>query len=594
MKKHTVMALVVATLLLSGTAYADGTVISPDQKYVLFDQDGVKAILTGKFDDSMNCAMPEVIIENSTDKNIDVLYTGTMNGWNLGSSYMDVATDIKAGSKAKAHLWFMFDDFDITGSDDISNMDLTFTVKDHESHDELINASTGMLTYEGRGSAEEEAGESGLTQDGYVLFDQGGVKATLTGKSKDSTNCAKPEVIIENASDNSVDVLYTGTMNGWNVGSSYTDGGTDIKPGSKANGSLWFMFDDFDISSSDDIETMNLTFTVKNHDTSDDMFEINTGDLAWHNLGASGSASAGETEQAIQVVDTADLVPNFVFHNEESADEGDAKYETLSVGSSGDAVVRLQQALIDNSLLTGSADGQYGQGTAAAVSAYQESQGLPANGSADSITQEKLYGEYTEPEVDVAEALQNRTWLFNGGDDLILNGISFDNGVATIAQVYFDENGKHENDSNALSYVLNDSSITLTMLDGSEMEVPFEVKNGRLILNNGEWKSVEEVNAGLQGNWLDHFDAYGTIQEYHVSLQGDKFSYEEVISNGSYWLHDGNYQLNFGGIEGKTERIWNEDDFFYNIIDGEVKLIRFDHVCERTDKGLLGEYGFFK
>ena len=205
-----------------------------------------------------------------------------------------------------------------------------------------------------------------------------------------------------------------------------------------------------------------------------------------------------------------------------------------------------------------------------------------------------MYGEYTEPEVDVAEALQNRTWLFNGGDDLILNGISFDNGVATIAQVYFDENGKHENDSNALSYVLNDSSITLTMLDGSEMEVPFEVKNGRLILNNGEWKSVEEVNAGLQGNWLDHFDAYGTIQEYHVSLQGDKFSYEEVISNGSYWLHDGNYQLNFGGIEGKTERIWNEDDFFYNIIDGEVKLIRFDHVCERTDKGLLGEYGFFK
>ncbi|MCI6239516.1 MAG: peptidoglycan-binding protein [Lachnospiraceae bacterium] len=594
MKKHTVMALVVATLLLSGTAYADGTVISPDQKYVLFDQDGVKAILTGKFDDSMNCAKPEVIIENSTDKNIDVLYTGTMNGWNLGSSYMDGATDIKAGSKAKAHLWFMFDDFDITGSDDISNMDLTFTVKDHESHDELINASTGMLTYEGRGSAEEEAGESGLTQDGYVLFDQDGVKATLTGKSKDSTNCAKPEVIIENSSDNSVDVLYTGTMNGWNVGSSYMDGGTDIKPGSKANGGLWFMFDDFDISSSDDIETMNLTFTVKNHDTSDDMFEINTGDLDWHNLGASGSASAGETEQAIQVVDTADLVPNFVFHNEESADEGDAKYETLSVGSSGDAVVRLQQALIDNSLLTGSADGQYGQGTAAAVSAYQESQGLPANGSADSITQEKLYGEYTEPEVDVAEALQNRTWLFNGGDDLILNGISFDNGVATIAQVYFDGNGKHENDSNALSYVLNDSSITLTMLDGSEMEVPFEVKNGRLILNNGEWKSIEEVNAGLQGNWLDHFDAYGTIQEYHVSIQGDKFSYEEVISNGSYWLQDGNYQLNFGGIEGKTERIWNEDDFFYNIIDGEVKLIRFDHVCERTDKGLLGEYGFFK
>lgn len=68
-----------------------------------------------------------------------------------------------------------------------------------------------------------------------------------------------------------------------------------------------------------------------------------------------------------------------------------AEYDTLKNGSQGDAVQRLQQTLIDMGLLTGSADGIYGKGTAAAVKTFQASAGLDETGKADAATQAALY-----------------------------------------------------------------------------------------------------------------------------------------------------------------------------------------------------------
>ena len=174
----------------------------------------------------------------------------------------------------------------------------------------------------------------------------------------------------------------------------------------------------------------------------------------------SSAAEDDSNEVTAETTDTASLTPNFVFHTEvSSALEGDAKYETLTVGSSGDGVVKLQEALIEKQLLEGTADGKFGNMTAGAVSAFQESAGIAATGEADSVTQEILYGEYVEPEIDVAQALLEGTWLFNGGDDLILNGISFSDTNATLAQVYFDGNGKHENESQALPYEIGRAHV---------------------------------------------------------------------------------------------------------------------------------------
>lgn len=68
-------------------------------------------------------------------------------------------------------------------------------------------------------------------------------------------------------------------------------------------------------------------------------------------------------------------------------------YETLQQGSKGDAVKNLQQRLIELSYLSGSADGDYGGKTKAAVELFQKSVGMVSTGIADAETQKALFAE---------------------------------------------------------------------------------------------------------------------------------------------------------------------------------------------------------
>lgn len=65
--------------------------------------------------------------------------------------------------------------------------------------------------------------------------------------------------------------------------------------------------------------------------------------------------------------------------------------ETLKEGSEGDAVRALQKKLIALGYLKGSADGSFGPSTKAAVTAFQEKNGLTADGKAGTDTLNKLY-----------------------------------------------------------------------------------------------------------------------------------------------------------------------------------------------------------
>ena len=71
--------------------------------------------------------------------------------------------------------------------------------------------------------------------------------------------------------------------------------------------------------------------------------------------------------------------------------EGEAGYETLQKGSKGDSVKALQARLIELNYLSGSADGDYGGKTAAAVELFQNTVGIAATGVADPETQEALF-----------------------------------------------------------------------------------------------------------------------------------------------------------------------------------------------------------
>ncbi|NLX83362.1 MAG: hypothetical protein GXZ04_06070 [Clostridiales bacterium] len=67
------------------------------------------------------------------------------------------------------------------------------------------------------------------------------------------------------------------------------------------------------------------------------------------------------------------------------------KYETLSIGSKGEAVIRLQTRLVEAGFLTGKIDGQYGKGTQKAV--YEAQQALKDKGH--SLQSDGIAGQQT-------------------------------------------------------------------------------------------------------------------------------------------------------------------------------------------------------
>lgn len=71
-------------------------------------------------------------------------------------------------------------------------------------------------------------------------------------------------------------------------------------------------------------------------------------------------------------------------------------YTELAKGSKGEEAKKLQQRLIDLGYLSGGADGIYGNGTAAAVSSFQNQNDLPVTGTADVATQELLFSDKAE------------------------------------------------------------------------------------------------------------------------------------------------------------------------------------------------------
>ena len=65
---------------------------------------------------------------------------------------------------------------------------------------------------------------------------------------------------------------------------------------------------------------------------------------------------------------------------------------TMTIGSQGENVKKLQQKLIDLNLLSGAPDGKFGKYTAEAVKTLQGRYGMEKTGVADAAFLDKLYG----------------------------------------------------------------------------------------------------------------------------------------------------------------------------------------------------------
>lgn len=443
-----------------------------------------------------------------------------------------------------------------------------------------------------------------------VLIDNGDFRLYLTGEysSIDGVNGVSGDFmshlscVVENNGDEEIgSISYSGVINGWSLGSNYTMSNVNgVRPGTKAKTDIWFTTEDTEVTSYEDLETMELTFEVKDEDY-DTMFEVSTGVVHFH---ATPEDAAAAEETAVEAEEETVVEPEEAASDETPAAEQQASepiilysddYETLEVGSRGDAVRDLQQALVDQGFLSGGVDGIFGNGTAGGVEAFQESAGLEPTGIADAETQSKLFGG-----IDVRAALMAEPWFANGGSDTTLNALTFGEDEVTITQLVFDGNGRHVNAENAVPYTLDESGLTITLLDGSTLELTYAASGNRLVLGDGEYLSATQVDEGLQGYWVyyDRDNPYvaNFASDHHVHFEDGVMEYEyatiSAYSSDEYFYYgpyEGAYTLGLGAFETDMR---HGDAFAFNIIDGSPVLLRYSDVFTPTDEGFPGPNGY--
>lgn len=192
---------------------------------------------------------------------------------------------------------------------------------------------------------------------------------------------------------------------------------------------------------------------------------------------------------------------------------------------------------------------------------------------------------------DVKAKLSGNTWYYNGGSDTILNMISFGDESATINQISFDGNGAHDEGGNEFAYTIDDSNIVVTMADESEFTIPYTLDGDTFTLGNGDYFTLDEVDAGIQGIWtskrtqtiagktltsesdIEFKDGMVSSQNGTTAYDGDGFYYN-VYKPTSYSLGNGTLETD----------MMHGNSWFFNIIGGEPTILYYDHVCSRIDK----------
>ncbi len=214
---------------------------------------------------------------------------------------------------------------------------------------------------------------------------------------------------------------------------------------------------------------------------------------------------------------------------------------------------------------------------------------------------EIMYETYAE----VFSSLSDSFWYFNGGSDTVLNKISFTKEEATVAQVYFDGNGKHDNGSNSFAYTVDDKNITLEM-NGTELVLDYTVEGGKVSLEQGVYFTELQILEGLQGAWNCSENEYSSIwgrymyAEDNIIISGNHIEYENINESarhregsGVYYYfgpYEGDFTLNFGGIDSEMD---HDNEIFFNVVDGEVVLIHWDDIFDRSDiTKLPGQNGY--
>lgn len=230
---------------------------------VLLDQDGVKITATGLVEDEYWGVGISLLIENSTDKNIDVMCNSVIvNNFTITDIFFSTVT---ASNKANETLYLSSDELAAIGINTIGEIQIYFNVYDSDSSDTILDSDCITI------KTSQFANMDTTSMDGgYILVDQDGIK--IIGKYVDENSFWGTSILlyIENNSDKNVSINCDDlSINGFMIDPYF---GCTVYAGAKAMPSISILQSDLDANGITSIDKIQLSFTVLDDATFDTLF----------------------------------------------------------------------------------------------------------------------------------------------------------------------------------------------------------------------------------------------------------------------------------------------------------------------------------
>ncbi|MEF2655819.1 MAG: hypothetical protein U0M72_05245 [Eggerthellaceae bacterium] len=219
----------------------------------------------------------------------------------------------------------------------------------------------------------------------------------------------------------------------------------------------------------------------------------------------------------------------------------------------------------------------------------------------------------------VTQAL-NGVWYANGGSEEKLNVFTFEDETATLNVV--DNSVRSRAESTPL---LSQASISddvkrdvkiddtdIILLDGGKevSKIPYEMKDGEIILDGGKYVSEADAKSDLLGFWTGKIGTstlIGSSDVFHTyELTTDTMTYEEATSgynlpDGQYYyygpvsmpykLEKGRLIIDLNGATSASSTTILMASASFNIIDGTPTLLYGTTPLQRTDR-MPGKDGY--
>lgn len=201
--------------------------------------------------------------------------------------------------------------------------------------------------------------------------------------------------------------------------------------------------------------------------------------------------------------------------------------------------------------------------------------------------------------------LNEGVWFFEAASESEVNVLTFSNDMAVIKPIYYNGNGKQLMPENLYNYKVNSEQISVTLADGSKMDIPYFVNEGALILGNGEYFTPQQVDDGLQGYWgikkgtyiqiLDHTSYSENIYYFdNGTVKSEGATKADYYGNSNEYYYSGptsgTYTIDENGLNVKAG---NYPEYGFVISNGKVVMNSFGDILSVYDgfKGING-YSF--